>query len=125
MMWSLALLPQLYPPLLTPQQSLWIYSLSLSADLFMHINRSEHDLSKCVVIMFYILFLDPYIPMPIWTPRHLQPPTPKILSGGHWNREGSDDHHPLLHCHSEDRGWCLCQGHRACQQCILLPQSTK
>ena len=85
MMWSLALLPQLYPPLLTPQQNLWIcltlgqytyiyihiyihiyilhmhislslsLSLSLSANLFMHISRSEHDLSKCVVIMFYFL----------------------------------------------------------------------
>ena len=30
-------------------------SLSLSANLFMHISRSEHDLSKCVVIMFYFL----------------------------------------------------------------------
>jgi hypothetical protein len=29
--------------------------LSLSANLFMHISRSEHDLSKCVVIMFYFL----------------------------------------------------------------------
>ena len=77
MMWSLALLPQLYPPFLTPQQNLcqytyiytyiyihiYIYtyilhmhiSLSLSANLFMHTSRSEHDLSKCVVIMFYFL----------------------------------------------------------------------
>ena len=30
-------------------------SLSLCANLFMHISRSEHDLSKCVVIMFYFL----------------------------------------------------------------------
>ena len=35
---------------------IYIYSLSLSLQIcFMHISRSEHDLSKCVVIMFYFL----------------------------------------------------------------------
>ena len=101
---------------------IYIYILSLSLQIcFMHISRSEHDLSKCVVIMFYFL---------AHTHANLDSETSPtsnqdFLSGGHWNREGSDDHHPLLHCHSEDRGWCLCQGHRACQQCIWLPQSTK
>merc|ERR1719329_1161237 len=25
-------------------------------------------------------------------------------------RERSHDHHPLLHCHSEDCGWCVPKG---------------
>ena len=33
-----------------------------------------------------------------------------FFPGGRWNREGPDDHHPLLHRHSEDRGWCVSQG---------------
>ena len=38
-----------------------------------------------------------------------------IFPGGCWSREGPDDHHPLLHRHSEDRGWCVSQGLRAVQ----------
>ena len=31
-------------------------------------------------------------------------------AGRCWNWEGPDDHHPLLHRNSEDRGWCVSQG---------------
>ena len=31
-------------------------------------------------------------------------------AGRRWNREGPDDHHPLLHRNSENRGWCVSQG---------------